>query len=59
MLRKLDLYQGKREYRPKSKNLIFKSKLDTFRLSEYQTNKLGHYQELSYDIFDRIDVSVM
>ena len=36
----------------------FKSRLDTFRLSGYQANKLGHYWELSYDIFDRIDVSL-
>ena len=36
----------------------FKSRLDTFRLSGYQANKLGHYWELSYDIFDRIEVSV-
>ena len=34
----------------------FKSRLDTFRLSGYQANKLGHYWELSYEIFDRIDV---
>ena len=33
----------------------FKSRLDTFRLSGYQANKLGHYWELSYDIFDRIE----
>ena len=32
--------------------------LDAFRLHGYQANKLGHYWELSYDIFDRIDVSV-
>ena len=36
----------------------FKSRLDTFRLSGYQANKLGHYWELSYNIFDRIDVSL-
>ena len=36
----------------------FKSRLDTFRLSGYQANTLGHYWELSYDIFDRIDVSL-
>ena len=38
----------------------FKSRLDTFRLNGYQANKLGHYLywELSYDIFDRIEVSV-
>ena len=36
----------------------FKSRLDTFRLSGYQANKLGHYWEQSYDIFDRIDVSL-
>ena len=28
------------------------------RLSGYQANKLGHYWELSYNIFDRIEVSV-
>ena len=36
----------------------FKSRLDTFRLSGYQANKLGNYWELSYDIFDRIDDSL-
>ena len=36
----------------------FKRGLDAFRLHGYQANKLGHYWELSYDIFDRIDVSV-
>ena len=36
----------------------FKSWLDTFRLSGYQANKLGHYWELTYDFFDRIDVSL-
>ena len=36
----------------------FKRGLDAFRLHGYQANKLGHYWELSYDIFDRIDESV-
>ena len=36
----------------------FKSRLDAFRLSGYRANKLGHHWELSYDIFDRIDVTV-
>ena len=36
----------------------FKCRLDAFRLGGYQANKLGHYWELSYDIFDRIEVSV-
>ena len=36
----------------------FKSRLDTFRLSGYQANKLGHGWELSCGIFDRIYVSL-
>ena len=36
----------------------FKSRLDAFRLTGYRANKLGHHWELSYDIFDRIDVTV-
>ena len=37
----------------------FKRGLDAFRLHGYQANKLGHHWELSYDIFDRIDVSIL
>ena len=39
----------------------FKCRLDAFRLSGYRANKLGHsghYWELSYYTFDRIEVSV-
>ena len=36
----------------------FRSRLDTFRLRGYRANKLGQYWELSYDIFDRTEVSL-
>ena len=32
----------------------FKSRIDSFRLKGYKENKLGHFWELSYDIYDRV-----
>ena len=36
----------------------FKSRVDSFRLKGYKENRLGHFWELSYDIYDRVEVSV-
>ena len=37
---------------------IFKSRVDSFRLKGYKENRLGHFWELSYDIYDRVEVNL-
>ena len=36
----------------------FKSRIDSFRLKGYKENRLGHFGELSYDIYDRVEVNL-
>ena len=36
----------------------FKSRIDSFRLKGYKENRLGHFWELSYDIYDRVEVNL-
>ena len=36
----------------------FKSIIDSFRLKCYKENRLGHFWELSYDIYDRVEVNL-
>ena len=36
----------------------FKSRIDSFRLKGYKENRLGHFWELSYDIYDRVEVDL-
>ena len=36
----------------------FKSRIDFFRLKGYKENRLGHFWELSYDIYDRVKVNL-
>ena len=35
-----------------------KSRIDSFRLKGYKENRLGHFWELSYDIYDRVEVNL-
>ena len=36
----------------------FKSRIDSFRLKGYKENRLGNFWELSYDIYDRVEVNL-
>ena len=36
----------------------FKSRIDSFWLKGYKENRLGHFWELSYDIYDKVEVNL-
>ena len=36
----------------------FKSRIESFSLKGYNENRLGHFWELSYDIYDRVEVNL-
>ena len=38
--------------------VLKKSRIDSFRLKGYKENRLGHFWELSYDIYDRVEVNL-